>query len=42
MVPELTSLGHILTPTGRVKKDGDLRIYVFSQVDPDITSDHTF
>ena len=34
MVSELTSLGHILTPPGRVKekKDSDLRIYSFSQI----------
>ena len=34
MVPGLTSLGHILTPPGRVKekKDSDLRIYRFSQI----------
>ena len=33
MVPELTSLGHILTPPGRVKeKDRDLRIYRFPQI----------
>ena len=34
MVPGLTSLGHILTPPGRVKekKDSDFRIYSFSQI----------
>ena len=34
MVPELTSLGHILTPPGRVKekKDSDFKIYSFSQI----------
>ena len=32
MVPGLTSLGYILTPPGRVKKDSDLRIYRFSQI----------
>ena len=32
MVPGLTSLSHILTPPGRVKKDSDLRIYRFSQI----------
>ena len=34
MVPELTSLGHILTPPGRVKEktESDLRIYRFSQI----------
>ena len=34
MVPKLTSLGHILTPPGRVeeKKDSDFKIYSFSQI----------
>ena len=33
IVPELTSLSHILTPPGRVKEKGsDLRIYRFSQI----------
>ena len=31
MVPELTSLGHIFTPPGRVKEKSDLRIYRFSR-----------
>ena len=34
VVPELTSLGHILTPPGRVKgkKDSDLRMYRSLQI----------
>ena len=34
MVPELTSLDHILTPPGRVKekKDSDFKIYSFSLI----------
>ena len=33
MVPELTSLGHILNLPGQVKvKKSDLRIYLFSQI----------
>ena len=34
MVPELTSLGHIFTPPGRVKekKDSDFKIDSFSQI----------